>query len=223
MVSLLNCRVIAASQMTEAPATVFVVDDDQAVSKSLARALRNRGFTVQTFDSAQQFLEQHLHDTPGCLVLDLDMPGMTGLELQKALIKTKRDIPIIFISGHGDIPQSVQAIKGGALDFIEKPIKISKLLTLIDEAMATDANRRSARLEREQIRERFAELTEREFEVMLLLIADGGTRSSKHIARELAVSHRTIDHHRARIMQKTNARSVAELSRMAALAGISAS
>ncbi len=177
--------------------------------------LSQKGIEVEPFDSATAFLEAYSADMDGCLLLDLSMPGMTGLELQQELVKSAAGIPIIFITGDGKIPQSVQAIKAGAIDFLEKPFDMDTLLSRIDEAFAESAIRRAEDEYRSSIRARFDTLTERERDVMRLLIADPAA-SSKTIAATLGISHRTVDHHRARIMAKTQSRSVAELARLAA-------
>lgn len=178
-----------------------------------------RGIEVEPFDSATAFLEAFSPDMDGCLLLDLSMPGMTGLELQEKLAESAVDIPIIFITGDGTIPQTVQAIKAGAIDFLEKPFDMRKLLSRIDEAFTVSAMRRAEGEYRSSIRDRFDALTDRERDVMRLLIADPAS-SSKTIAATLGISHRTVDHHRASIMSKTQSRSVAELARLAAWAGI---
>ncbi len=199
--------------------TVFLVDDDPAIRKSLTSALEKRGLRVEVFESAPAFLECYRHDRPGCLLLDLGMPGMSGLELQERLSRANIDIPVIFITGQGDIPQSVQAIKAGAIDFLEKPFQLDVLLARISQAFAADASARAAREERDRVRQRFSGLTQREVEIMKLMISGAATMTSKEIAKTLGISHRTVDHHRARIMEKTDARSVAELARLASTAG----
>ncbi len=206
--------------MTEHEQTIFLVDDDPAVRRSLSSALGKRGYSVTTFESAGQFLEAYDIERPGCLLLDLSMPGMTGLELQQALGEAGIEIPIIFITGQGDIPQSVQAIKAGAVDFLEKPFKLEILLERVREAFAIDSQVRDERGRQEAVRLRFERLTGRELEVMRLVISGAGAMSSKEIARELGISHRTVDHHRARIMEKTAARSVADLARLARSIGL---
>jgi len=198
---------------------VFLVDDDAAVSRSLTSLLARRGIGVKSFASAEAFLDSFSADMDGCLLLDLTMPGMSGLELQQELAKSAASIPIIFITGNGSIPQSVQAIKSGAIDFLEKPFEIDTLLERIDEAFAESAMRRAQEEYRASVRARFDALTDREQDVMRLLIEDAGS-SSKSIAATLGISHRTVDHHRARIMEKTQSRSVTELARLAAWAGI---
>ena len=199
---------------------VFLVDDDAGIRRSLASALSKRGIDIKTFESAQSFLDAYKPGDPGCLLLDLSMPGMTGLELQQELARSAVNIPIIFITGHGSIPDSVQAIKAGAIDFLEKPFSVSTVLERIDEAFAADFAQRSQQEYRAAVLARFESLTEREREVMHLLIGGAATSSSKQIAAELGISHRTIDHHRARIMEKTQARSVTELAWLASWCGL---
>lgn len=198
---------------------VFLVDDDAAIRRTLTKALIRRDIEVECFESAQAFLSAY-DGQPGCLVLDLTMPGMSGLELQQELARAEMSIPIVFISGQADVPKSVEAIKAGAVDFLEKPFVLDELFERIEEALAADAVQRSEQAYRDAIRERFAALTEREREVMCLMIAGAATASSKEIAAELGISHRTVHHHRTRIMEKTRARSVTELARLASWAGI---
>lgn len=198
---------------------VFLVDDDAAIRRSLSSLLLRRGISVDSFASAESFLEQYDAEMHGCLVLDLSMPGMSGLELQQALREKAARLPIIFITGDGNIPQSVQAIKSGAIDFLEKPFEIDTLFERIDEAFAQASMHRAEEEYRSSVRSRFDSLTERERDVMRLLIADAAA-SSKSIAATLGISHRTVDHHRARIMEKTRSRSVAELVRLASWAGV---
>lgn len=198
---------------------VFLVDDDAAVRRSLTSLLARRGIDVEPFASAEAFLDAFSADMDGCLLLDLTMPGMTGLELQQELVRSAANLPIIFITGNGNIPQSVQAIKSGAIDFLEKPFEIDTLVQRIEEALAEAAMRRAQEEYRLSVRARFEALTDREQDVMRLLISDPAS-SSKTIAATLGISHRTVDHHRARIMEKTQSRSVTELARLAAWAGI---
>lgn len=200
--------------MAEA-STVFVVDDDAAVRKALTRSLSKRGYRVETFASAEAFLDAYRPEQPGCLVLDVRMPGMSGLELQDQLSARQCVLPVLFITGHGDIPMSVRAIKNGAIEFLEKPYRLESLLERIDEAMAQVDRLRAEASQHAAVRERFARLTEREREVMRLLTADGADASNKVVARQLGISHRTVDDHRARVMAKMQARSFAELVTMA--------
>lgn len=199
---------------------VFLVDDDAGIRQLLTKALSRRGIEIVTFESAQAFLDYYKADEPGCLVLDLSMPGMSGLELQQELAKSGFNIPVIFITGHGNIPQSVQAMKAGAIDFLEKPFGMDELFARIDDAFRADSMLRKEQDYRQSIKQRFDTLTERENEVMRLLISGAATSSSKEIAAKFGISHRTVDHHRARIMEKTKARSVTELARLASWAGL---
>lgn len=200
--------------------TVFVVDDDHAVRKALTLSLKKRGWPVECYESAEAFLSSHHVDRPGCLVLDVEMPGMSGLELQDALTANHCNMPIIFVTGHGDIPMSVRAIKGGAIEFLEKPYRPEVLLGRIEEALAQDARNRKKETECNAIKTRFERLTSREKEVMALLVAGAANASNKQIARRLDISYRTVDNHRARIMEKMAARSVPELVDMAKLCGV---
>ncbi len=191
--------------------TVFLVDDDAAIRRSLSYALLKRGFAVEAYASGQAFLEGYDPEKYGCLLLDLSMPGMNGLELQRHLIEREIRLPIIFITGHGSIPESVHALKAGAVDFLEKPFRQEILLERLEVAFAEDRRRRQATSERDIIVERITRLTEREKEIMQLLVSRPANHSSKQLARELNISNRTIDHHRARVMEKMEARSLPEL------------
>jgi FixJ family two-component response regulator len=199
---------------------VFVVDDDHAVRKALTLSLKKRGWSVESYESAEAFLTSHDVDRPGCLVLDVQMPGMSGLELQDALTARHCNIPIIFVTGHGDIPMSVRAIKRGAIEFLEKPYRQGVLLGRIEEALAQDARNRQKEVECNAIKARFERLTAREKEVMALLVAGAANASNKQIARQLDISYRTVDNHRARVMEKMQAQSVPDLVDMAKLCGV---
>lgn len=201
--------------MTDRSSTVHVVDDDAPVRKSLEGSLAERGYAVETFASAEAFLG-HLEsgEHPGCLLLDVRMPSMSGLELQDRLQAMEMRMPIIFLSGHGDIPMAVHAVRAGAIDFLEKPYRLNVLVERIDEALDLDARIRRASTERRRIRARYQKLTPREREVLRLL-ADRGATSNKIIARTLDISHRTVEVHRARIMRKMHASSLADLAAMA--------
>ena len=191
--------------------TVFVVDDDAAIRASVSRALRRRGYVVETYDSAGNFLAAYEAGRPGCLILDQGMPGMTGLELQEHLHQAGHALPIIFITGHGGVPESVQAIKRGAVDFLEKPFRQTVLVERIEAAFEMSRQRvRSDRRSRD-LRQRFERLTAREQQVVQLMLADPSAVSSKEIGRRLEISPRTVDHHRARILEKLELSSVIEL------------
>jgi RNA polymerase sigma factor (sigma-70 family) len=193
-------------------ATVFVVDDDQAMRNSLKWLIESVGVNVESFASADEFLAQYQPGRAGCLVLDVRMPGMSGLDLQEYLVEHNVHIPVVIITGHGDVPMAVRAMKSGAIDFIEKPFNDEALLDAIRRAMALEEQQRSLHLENVQIQERLANLTPREREVMEM-VTEG--RSNKEIANSLGVSAKTIEAHRARVMEKMQAGSLAELVRMA--------
>ncbi len=202
--------------MKKAEPIVFVVDDDDSVCKSLAWLIESVGFEVKTFTSADEFLERDTYDGPACLVLDVRMPGLSGLELQAELASVGRSMPIIFITGHGSVPMSVRAMKAGAVDFLEKPFDDQTLLDAITQSIEKD---RRAKLERAEIREiqqRVDFLTPRECEVFALVVRG---MLNKQIAYELGTSERTIKAHRARVMQKMQADSLADLIRLAEKVG----
>jgi FixJ family two-component response regulator len=173
--------------------------------------LVKRQFNVRTFESATRFLEEYDPAEPGCLVLDYGLPEMNGLELQKVLADKQIAIPIIFISGHGGVPESVQAMKAGAVDFLEKPFRQHILVDCITAAFATDMAKRALETNRKSTQERFSTLTTREREIANFMIANPSNTASKEIGRELSISPRTVDHHRARILEKMGIHSVAEL------------
>ena len=197
--------------MKEKPATVFVVDDDDAVRTSLRLLLKSVGLPVETFASAQEFLDAFDADRAGCLVLDVRMPGMSGLELQQELNQRGATIPVVFITGHGDVPMAVEAMQHGAFDFLQKPFRDQDLLDRVQRALARDAESRAALAARAQIAERLASLTPRELEVMRLVTRG---KANKVIGGELGVSQRTVEIHRAHVMEKMQAGSLAELVRM---------
>lgn len=201
--------------MTEATAVVYVVDDELDVRKALSRSLERKGYTVRLFDSALEFLKHYPIGQPGCLILDVRMPGMSGMELQEELVRRKILLPIIFISGHGDIAMSVRAIKDGAFDFLEKPYLVDALLERIEEANQCSYEQHSKQAADTAIQQQFDTLTSREQDVMRLLVAGAANVSNKEIARVLSISHRTVDSHRSRIMEKMRARSISELVEMA--------
>ena len=197
--------------MTGSVQKVFIVDDDEDIRRSLSRALRRRGFAVETFASAAEFLDTFQADQLGCLVLDYGMPEMNGLELQEHLNRAGINIPIIFVTGHGGVPESVRAIKGGAVDFLEKPFRQTALIEHISTAFEMNLARGREQGERAAAAQRFDRLTVREREIAQLIVTQPSDASSKHIARALDISPRTVDHHRARILEKMGVRSVAEL------------
>jgi FixJ family two-component response regulator len=197
--------------MSNAMPTVVVVDDDPAVLKSLSRLLRAAGLNVATFGSPQEFLEQHDPRVPGCLVLDVAMPGLNGLELQEALATKGSAIPIVFLTGHGDVPTSVQAMKRGALDFLTKPVNDDHLLEAIRVAIEKDCSARQARAELDDLLERLATLTPREREVLTHVVSG---QLNKQIANDLGTVEKTIKVHRARVMEKMKVASLADLVRL---------
>lgn len=199
--------------MSSAPheATVFIIDDDAAVRQSLALLIRSMALPVASFESAQDFLERGDPTQPGCLVLDIRMPGMSGLELQDELVQRGFLLPVIFITGHGDVAMAVRAMKHGAVDFIEKPFNDQILLERINQALELDLQRRQAHSERADIERRIATLSPREREVMTRIVAG---QANKVIAIELGLSERTVEIHRAKVMSKSGAHSLAELVSM---------
>jgi len=203
--------------VTEADALVFVIDDDAAMRRSLENLIRSVGLRVEAFASAQDFLSIKREDVPGCLVLDVRLPGLSGLDLQKRLAEADIEIPIIFITGHGDIPMSVQAMKAGAVEFLSKPFRDQELLDAIQQALERDRKSREQRAEVEVLRGRFDLLTPREREVMPLLVAG---LLNKQIAAELGSSETTVKIHKHHVMEKMRAGSLAELVRIADRIGI---
>lgn len=199
------------------PATVFLVDDDASFLRASSRLLRASGFAVRAFASAADFFSQRDQDAVGCLVADLQMPGMDGLELQAALARTRNPLPILFLTGHGDIPSSVRAMRGGAEDFLVKTAPKALLLDAIRRAVARDARERKTRVQRREANERIGALTEREREVFGHVIRG---RLNKQIADDLGITERTVKCHRHSITTKLGVPSVAELTRLAHLAGI---
>lgn len=193
------------------PATVHVVDDDDAVRSSLRLLLKSVGLPTVTHASAQEFLAAWDGDQPGCLVLDVRMPGMSGIELQAELNLRGAIIPVIFISGHGDIPMAVEAIQHGAFDFLQKPFRDQDLIDRVQRALTSDAEHRQLLQQREILRQRYDSLTPREQEV-LQLVTQG--KANKVMAGDLGVSQRTVEIHRARVMEKMGAQSLAQLVRM---------
>lgn len=195
-------------------ATVFIVDDDEAMRDALAHLLDASGYPVRVFDSASSFLAAVDLDTPGCLLLDVAMPGMTGLDLHRHMIEQGCHLPVVFLSGHGDIPMAVQVIQAGAIDFLEKPVNGQVLLKRVKDALAFDACRRAEQADRNDSLARYQHLTEREREVMALVVAG---LSSKEIARELGISHRTVEIHRAHVMAKCGCDNLPDLVKFAAV------
>lgn len=201
------------------PAIVFLVDDDASVRKALSRLLKSAGYQVQSFASAREFLEAHVAEVAdqGCLVLDVSMPGLNGFDLQKKLAATSAVLPVIFITGHGDIPMSVRAMKAGAVDFLPKPVNDKTLLAAVEQALARAEREVGERTELASVQRRVASLTPREREVMALVVRGF---LNKQIAFELGTVEKTVKVHRARVMEKMAARSLPELVRLAERAGM---
>jgi RNA polymerase sigma factor (sigma-70 family) len=198
--------------LTPDPPTVFVVDDDKAMRESLDSLLRSVKLHVETFSSVQEFLERTLPDTPGCLVLDIRMPGHSGLELQQRIVATERAVPIVFITAHGDIPMSVRAMKAGAVEFLTKPFRNQDLLDAIHEAIERDRIALDRRAERAELRTRYQSVTAREREVMQLVLAG---LLNKQVAARLGTTESTVKIQRRSLMKKLKVSSVAELVRLA--------
>jgi len=192
--------------------TVFVVDDDDAARLGLERLLVSDGHNVRAYASAEEYLHALDPGVPGCLILDLAMPGQSGLELQAHLAARQVEIPIVFLTGHGDVPASVRALKAGAVDFLEKPADAVALLQAVRTALQRDAELRAAREELRTLRERYERLSRRERQVFAL-VTDG--RLNKQAAHELGITERTVKLHRAAVLTKMGANSLAELARMA--------
>ncbi len=192
-------------------ATVFIVDDDREVRQAVALLMESVGLPVETYGSADQFLGAFDPERPGCLILDVRMPGMSGLELQAQLAAAEIHPPVIIITGHGDVPMAVRAVQAGAVDFIEKPFNDQALLDSVHRALEQDARRRGQVRELAGIRRRLDSLTPREREVLKLVVS--GLRN-KMIAAELDVSQSTVEAHRARVMEKMQARTLSDLMRM---------
>ena len=197
--------------------TVFIVDDDLSARRGLTRLIRAAGLTAESFASAKDFLASGNHTGPGCMVLDVRMPEMTGPELQEELGKAEYSMPIIFLSGHGDVPTAAQAMKTGAIDFLTKPVDRDDLLEAIRVSLAKDAEDRDQRAKNSSMQEHLKTLTPREHEVMTYVITG---MLNKQIAAELEISEETVKVHRGRVMQKLGVASVAELVRMCEKVGI---
>jgi FixJ family two-component response regulator len=197
--------------MKEADPIVFVVDDDPLIRDGLRSLIKSVGLHVETFGSSREFMQRRPSDAPGCLVLDVRLPGLSGLDLQRELNESNFQIPIIFMTGHGDIPMSVRAMKNGAQEFLTKPVRGQDLLDAVQQAIARDRAARRERAKMADLRTRFDSLTPREREVLVLIVAG---LLNKQIAGELNIEEVTIKTHRAHIMQKTHAESLAHLVRM---------
>jgi FixJ family two-component response regulator len=197
--------------------TVFIIDDDASIRKSLSRLLRSAGYTAEAFPSAEDFLRREHFDGVGCIVLDVQMPGLSGMDLQEELSKADYHMPIIFITGHGNIPMSVQAMKKGAVDFLVKPFDDKELLQGVREALEKERKAKAERAEVHDILRRIEQLTPREHDVLRCVIAG---MLNKQIALKLGIAEKTVKVHRGRIMEKLQANSVVELVRLAEKAGI---
>jgi FixJ family two-component response regulator len=197
--------------MSHAEPTVFVVDDDGSVREALRNLLRSVGLRVESFSTAQEFLSRGSAG-PGCLVLDVRLPGLSGLDLQRQLAETNREIPIVFITGHGDIPMSVRAIKAGAVEFLTKPFRDQELLDAVRQAIDRDRQTRNRENEMAELRQRYESLTPREQEVMKHVVRG---LVNKQIAAEIGIAESTVKLHRGRVMEKMKAESLADLVRTA--------
>ena len=206
--------------MKTGPRTVYVVDDDASFLAAVTRLLRAGGYQVISCASAADLLRRPRADEPACAIVDLQMPGISGLELQDAILKMEDALPLIFLTGHGDIPTSVQAIRRGAEDFLTKPVKREVLFEAVERALARDTEERQQRVHQRELRMRFASLTPREREVLAHLLSG---KLNKQIASDLGTTERTVKAHRANLLAKVAVHSLAELSRLAERAGISAS
>lgn len=203
--------------MSDRALTIFVVDDDAAVRDSLSLLIESEGYVVETYASAEAFLAAHGPESRGCAVIDLRMPGMDGMRLQEEMARRDILLPIIFLTGYGDIPTSVKGIKAGAVDFLTKPVAGADLLSAIAAALALAERKQADASRNMDASTRLASLTEREQEVMKMAVEGLG---NKEIAKRLGISHRTVEIHRAQVMKKTGAANLIELARLARDAGI---
>jgi FixJ family two-component response regulator len=205
--------------MTSAPPTIHIVDDDAPFRTAIRRVLEASGYCVALYDSAEQLLAQLPAGEPGCILLDVRMPGLSGPQLQERLTELGSRVPIVFLTGHGDIPMSVQAIKAGAEDFLTKPVAREKLVAAVERALARDAQQRAHDGELDALRTRVSRLTPRESEVFALVVRG---KLNKQIAGELGTAERTVKAHRQKVMEKCEVQSLAELVRMAERLGMAA-
>ena len=196
--------------------TVFVVDDDSSTRELLSWLMKRHGLRVEVFPDARKFLESYREDVPGCLVVDLNMPGMSGLDLQKYLKENGVQLPVLFLSGRADVPKAVRAVREGAIDFVEKPFDYKRVVALVDECLKRDAEARTKHEHRRACSARLAQLTLREREVLDLVVAG---RMNREIAEKLDISIKTVEAHRAKIMEKLEVNSVAELVQATLAAG----
>jgi FixJ family two-component response regulator len=209
-----NSDVVTAGRHEEGPTseTIFLIDDDVSVREGLSGLIESVGLPVQTFGSALEFLAAKPVEAEGCVVLDINMPGMNGLELQREMNVSGISLPVIFLTGHGDIPMTVHALKAGAVHFLTKPVREDELMAAIRQALENDREVRSGRAEMRKLRERFDLLAPRERQVMQLVVSG---RLNKQIAHELGISERTIKLHRGQVMRKMGAESLADLVKQA--------
>jgi len=198
--------------MKQAEAVVYVIDDDSSVRTALRSLVRSVGLEVESFASGQEFLQFNRPDAPGCLVLDVRLPGMSGLDFHEALVRNNIPLPVIFITAHGDIPMSVRAMKAGAVEFLTKPFRDQDLLDAIHQSLDQDKTRRQQEHEISELKARFSTLTSRERELMALVISG---KPNKHIADAIGTSEATVKVHRANLLRKMQAESLADLVRMA--------
>ncbi|PKO53242.1 MAG: DNA-binding response regulator [Betaproteobacteria bacterium HGW-Betaproteobacteria-20] len=197
--------------MSTTKSTVFIVDDDAAIRDSLSLMIEQENIAVQSFESAEAFLDAYRPECRGCAIIDIRMQGMNGMELHEVLLKNNITLPVIFLTGHGDIPMSVRAIKAGAVDFLTKPVTREKLLTSIRSAIQKSEIISSENVIHQEALSRLADLTDRERDVMLLAVQG---YLNKQIARELGISHRTVEIHKSKIMHKTGAVNLLDLARI---------
>jgi FixJ family two-component response regulator len=205
---------VTAPAAADAPATVYVIDDDASIRELLAWLMKREGIPAETFSDARSFLEAYVPGVPGCLVLDLYMPGMSGLDLQRYLIDHGIEMPVIFLSGRADVPKAVQAVKSGAIDFIEKPFDYKRIVVVVRECLRRDAETRAARGRTQAVAGRLSTLTQREREVLERVVAG---KINRVIAEELDISVKTVEAHRSHLMEKLEVGSVAELVQAALL------
>lgn len=203
--------------MTIPNSLVFAIDDDRSVRKGLTRLLRSAGYKSEIFESASDFLARPFHSGPSCVIVDVQMPGINGMDLQETLIQRRREEQLVFITGHGDIPTCAQAMKAGAVDFLPKPFRSDELLKCVERALIRSAEQRRRSEEKNDARRLLDLLTPREFEVMELVITG---MLNKQIAGELGIAEKTVKVHRGRMMQKLGVTSVAELVKLVQKAGI---
>jgi len=199
-------------QLRQPEAVIAIVDDDASVQRGLQRLIRSAGWKVETFASAQEFLARSRTELPNCVLLDLQLPGLSGLDLQKRMAEVGLEIPIVFLTGHGNIPVSVQAMKAGAVQFLTKPVDEQELFQAIEEAVERDRRTRQQQVEMSELRDRYESLTGREQEVMQKVISG---MLNKQIAADLKITEDTVKFHRGHIMRKMNSDSLADLVRMA--------